>query len=86
MATKFTYKMRSGGKWDVGSGTRPTQTNLFKKKKICILVQQTDLGPVVPACRGWGDGESIHSTMWGTSWVSVVCNHNVACILWREKK
>jgi hypothetical protein len=27
MATKFTYKMRSGGKWDVGSGTRPTQTN-----------------------------------------------------------
>ncbi len=21
MATKFTYKMRSGGKWDVGSGT-----------------------------------------------------------------
>ncbi len=33
MATKFTYKMRSGGKWDVGSGTRPTQTKLKKKKK-----------------------------------------------------
>jgi hypothetical protein len=30
MATKFTYKMRSGGKLDVGSGTRPTQTNLKK--------------------------------------------------------
>jgi hypothetical protein len=30
MATKFTYKMRSGGKLDVGSGTRPTQIN-FKK-------------------------------------------------------
>jgi hypothetical protein len=30
MATKFTntYKMRSGGKWDVGSGTRPTENNL----------------------------------------------------------
>ncbi len=27
MATKFTYKMRSVGKWDVGAGTRPTQTN-----------------------------------------------------------
>jgi len=27
MATKFTYKMRSGGNWDVGSGTRLTQTN-----------------------------------------------------------
>jgi hypothetical protein len=24
--------MRSGGKWDVGSGTRPTRTNLYKKK------------------------------------------------------
>ncbi len=31
MTTKFIYKMRSGGKWDVGSGTRPTQTN-YKKK------------------------------------------------------
>ncbi len=31
MATKFTYKMRSGGKWDVGSGTRPTQK---QKKKV----------------------------------------------------
>jgi hypothetical protein len=34
MATKFTYKMRSGGNWDVGLGTRPTQTNLLKKKNI----------------------------------------------------
>ena len=33
MATKFTYKMRLGGKWDVGSGTRPTQTNKKKNKK-----------------------------------------------------
>ncbi len=32
MTTKFTYKMRSGGKWDVGSGTRPTQTNKKIKK------------------------------------------------------
>ena len=32
MATKFTYKMRLGGKWDVGSGTRPTQKK--KKKKF----------------------------------------------------
>jgi hypothetical protein len=32
LATKFTYKMRSGGKRDVGSGTRPVQTKLFKKK------------------------------------------------------
>jgi hypothetical protein len=28
LATKFTYKMRSGGKRDVGSGTRPVQTQL----------------------------------------------------------
>ena len=35
MATKFTYKMRLGGKWDVGSETRPTQTNL---KKNCRRV------------------------------------------------
>jgi hypothetical protein len=34
MATKFTYKMRFGGKWDVESGTRPTQTNLFFKKQF----------------------------------------------------
>jgi hypothetical protein len=33
MATKFTYKMRSGGKWDVGSGTRPS-----KQIKIIILI------------------------------------------------
>jgi hypothetical protein len=33
MATKFTYKNEVGRKWDVGSGTRPTQTK-FKKKKI----------------------------------------------------
>jgi hypothetical protein len=34
MATKFTYKNEVGRKWDVGSGTRPTQTKLKKKKKI----------------------------------------------------
>ncbi len=33
MATKFTYKNEVGRKWDVGSGTRPTQTKLKKKKK-----------------------------------------------------
>jgi hypothetical protein len=32
LATKFTYKMRSGGKRDVGSGTRPVQTQYLKKK------------------------------------------------------
>jgi hypothetical protein len=36
MATKFTYKMRSGGKWDAGSGTRPTQKN--EKIKIIIII------------------------------------------------
>jgi hypothetical protein len=36
MTIKFTYKMRSGGKWDVGLGTHPTQTNLFKKIYIHI--------------------------------------------------
>jgi hypothetical protein len=36
MATKFTYKNEVGRKWDVGSGTRPTQTK-FKKKIIIIL-------------------------------------------------
>ncbi len=30
MSTKFTYKMRSGGKWDVRSGTR---ANKYLKKK-----------------------------------------------------
>ena len=40
MATKFTYKMRSGGKWDVGSGTRPTQTNLLEKKIQKITYKQ----------------------------------------------
>ncbi len=39
MATKFTYKMRSGGKWDVGSGTPPTQTN---KKKYFIFAMSTE--------------------------------------------
>jgi hypothetical protein len=29
LATKFTYKVRLGGKRDVGSGTRPVQTQLF---------------------------------------------------------
>ncbi len=33
MATKFTYKNEVGRKWDVGSGTRPTQKQLLKKKK-----------------------------------------------------
>jgi len=33
LATKFTYKKRSGGKRDVGSRTRPGQTNIFKKKE-----------------------------------------------------
>jgi hypothetical protein len=33
LATKFTYKMRSGGKRDVGSGTRPVQTQLLKKNE-----------------------------------------------------
>jgi hypothetical protein len=37
MATKFTYKNEVGRKWDVGSGTRPTQTKLKKKKKKNIL-------------------------------------------------
>jgi hypothetical protein len=34
--TKFTYKKRSGGKRDVGSGTRSAQTNISKKnyKKV----------------------------------------------------
>jgi hypothetical protein len=69
-----------------GRGPAQRKQIYLKKKKNCILVQQMDLGPLAPACRGWGEGENIHSTMWGTSWVSVVCNHNVACILWREKK
>jgi hypothetical protein len=34
MTTKFTYKNEVGRKWDVGSGTRPTQTKFKKKKKI----------------------------------------------------
>jgi len=38
MATKLTYKVRSGGKWDVGSGTRPTQT--FYLKKYSQLIQR----------------------------------------------
>jgi hypothetical protein len=29
MATKFTYKMRSEGKWDVGSETRLETKNFF---------------------------------------------------------
>jgi hypothetical protein len=42
-ATKFTYKMRSGGEWDVGSGTRQRK----KKKKtfreyFCHYVSRTD--------------------------------------------
>jgi hypothetical protein len=36
MATKFTYKNEVGRKWDVGSGTRPTQTKLKKKKNISL--------------------------------------------------
>jgi hypothetical protein len=32
MATKFTYTNEVGRKWDVGSGTPPTQKQ-FKKKK-----------------------------------------------------
>jgi hypothetical protein len=32
--------MRSGGKWDVGSGTRPTQTNLLEKKIQKITYKQ----------------------------------------------
>ncbi len=35
MATKFTYKNEVGRKWDEGSGTRPMQTKL-KKKKIFV--------------------------------------------------
>jgi hypothetical protein len=31
LATKFTYKKRLGGMRDVGSGTRPAQTNIKKK-------------------------------------------------------
>ncbi len=34
MANKFTYKNEVRRKWDVGSGTRPTQKQLKKKKKV----------------------------------------------------
>jgi hypothetical protein len=34
LATKFTYKNEVGRKRDVGSGTRPVQTKLFKKKNM----------------------------------------------------
>jgi hypothetical protein len=36
LATKFTYKMRSGGKRDVGSGTRPVQNKIIIKKILII--------------------------------------------------
>jgi hypothetical protein len=34
MTTKFTYKKRSGGKRDGGSGNRPEQTNILKIEQI----------------------------------------------------
>ncbi len=36
--TKFTYKNEGGRKWDVGSGTRPTQTKFKKKKNLTINI------------------------------------------------
>jgi hypothetical protein len=33
LATKFTYKNRSGGKRDVESGTCPAQTNIEKRRR-----------------------------------------------------
>ncbi len=44
MATKFTYKMRSGGKRDVGLGTHPTQTDLKKKglNKVGIVILSSE--------------------------------------------
>jgi hypothetical protein len=38
MATKFTYKNEVGRKWDVGSGTRPTQTKLKKKNLLDLML------------------------------------------------
>ncbi len=43
MATKFTYKNEVGRKWDVGSGTRPTQTK-FKKKELSRILGRMVLG------------------------------------------
>ncbi len=40
MVNKFTYKMRSGGKWDVGSGTRPMQkkNNNYSTYSVVIII------------------------------------------------
>ncbi len=47
MATKFTYKNEVGRKWDVGSGTHPTQTKFKKerkKKNVVVRISEAAMG------------------------------------------
>jgi hypothetical protein len=45
LATKFTYKKRSGGKRDVGSGTSPAQTNILKNELQKVHAPQANRKP-----------------------------------------